>query len=682
MTALKSRSERARRATGRAIVLGAIVSVLLSLLTGEASRRWLFDRWQNAAPRVIGTDRVAVVLIDSLSLDAVGPWPWPRLRLAELTDRIAAQAPKAIGFDMIFAEPDAYSSQVISDLYPDLAARSAVERLPDADEAFASVIGTAPVLLPRLGVPGDGVAPADVMLDSIVEGRPPDGVARYPQLLASIPALDDVALTHAVINGEADSDAIVRRVPLTIFAGTHPIPGLSVELARVALDADKLTWRGSHLELGSRALPADRTGSLPLRFGNVPSQAVHSAAHVLARQVPADAFAGKVVLIGLGGEGTADIVATPLSTRQFGVLVQAQAVDAILSGGWLARPPWLTGLEWLAGAGLVILVVMAASARRRWPFVAGGLALSIALPLASWLAFDSANLLFDPIRPLTIGLGAAAALGVMLFVQTRAERRLLANELVEQRVLSAEQQGELKAARRIQLGMVPGPERLADLDSRVEIGAVLRPARSVGGDFYDAVMVGDNTLLFVIGDVAGKGVPAALYMALSKALAKAMLRRGADHLGEAVTTLNRDLMEEADEEMGVTLLAGALDCVTGRLALVNAGHENPLVLRAGGSIETLKLRGGPPLCVVDFPYADEGAHLDRGETLVLITDGATEASNGENALLGVDGVIEALQLQGEMPATSRATDLAERVRAFEAGTVPSDDLTILTLRRL
>jgi CHASE2 domain-containing sensor protein/serine phosphatase RsbU (regulator of sigma subunit) len=682
MTVSKSRSERARRVTGRAIVLGAIIAVLLSLLTGEASRRWLFDRWQNTAPREIGSDKVAVVLIDSLSLDAVGPWPWPRLRLAQLTDTIAARKPKAIGFDMIFAEPDAYSSQVITDLYPDLSSRSAVAQLPDADEAFASVIATAPVLLPRLGVPGDGVAPGDVMLDSIVEGRLPDGVARYPQLLASIPALDDVALTHAVINGEADADAIVRRVPLTIVAGTHPVPGMSVELARIALGADKLKWRGNRLELGSRTLPADRTGSLPLRFGNVPGRAVHSAAHVLTGQVPANAFAGKVVLIGLGGEGTADLVATPLSTRQFGVLVQAQAVDAILTGGWLARPPWLAGLEWLAGAGLVILVVMSASARRRWPFVATGLALTVALPLASWLAFDRANLLFDPIRPLIIGLGAAAALAVTLFVLTRAERTLLANELVEQRVVSAEQEGELNAARRIQLGMVPGPERLANLDPRVEIGAVLRPARSVGGDFYDAVMVGSDTLLFVIGDVAGKGVPAALYMALSKALAKAMLRRGADHLGEAVTALNCDLMEEADEEMGVTLLAGALDCASGRLALVNAGHENPLVLRAGGSIETLKLRGGPPLCVVDFPYADEGAQLDRGETLVLITDGATEASNGENVLLGVDGVIAALRLQGEMPATSRATDLAERVRAFEAGTVPSDDLTILTLRRL
>jgi serine phosphatase RsbU (regulator of sigma subunit) len=388
-----------------------------------------------------------------------------------------------------------------------------------------------------------------------------------------------------------------------------------------------------------------------------------------------------VVLIGLGAEGTQDIVATPLGTEQYGVLIQAQAVDAILTGGWLARPPWLAALEWLAGAVLVILVVTGRAARRRAPFVIAGGLLALALPLASWLAFDRANLLFDPLRPLLIGLGAATALAVTQYILTRAERARLAAELTEQRVAAAAQDGELNAARRIQMGMVPGAQRLAGLDPRVEIGAVLRPARSVGGDFYDALKVGPDQLLFVIGDVTGKGVPAALYMALSKALAKAVLKRGADRLGDAMAALNRDLMAEADEEMGVTVLAGVLDCATGELALVSAGHENPLVVRSSGEIATLRLRGGPPLCVIDFPYAEEPARLEPGDTLVLITDGATEAANADNALFGAEGVVAALQREGEMPAAERANDLAERVRAFEAGTEPSDDLTILTIRR-
>jgi serine phosphatase RsbU (regulator of sigma subunit) len=433
--------------------------------------------------------------------------------------------------------------------------------------------------------------------------------------------------------------------------------------------------------MGGRLLPVDDQGRLAPRLGRFPERAIHSADDVLTNRVPPQAFAGKVVLIGLGAEGTQDIVATPLGTEQYGVLVQAQAVDAILTGGWLARPPWLAALEWLAGAVLVILVVAGRAARRRRPFVIAGALLALVLPLASWLAFDRANLLFDPLRPLLIGFGAATALAVTQYILTRAERARLAAELTEQRVAAAAQEGELNAARRIQMGMVPGAQRLAGLDPRVEIGAVLRPARSVGGDFYDALKVGPDKLLFVIGDVTGKGVPAALYMALSKALAKSVLRRGADRLGEAVAALNRDLMAEADDEMGVTVLAGVLDCATGDLVLVSAGHENPLVVRSSGAIDTLRLRGGPPLCVIDFPYAEEPARLEPGDTLVLITDGATEAANADNALLGVEGIVEALRREGEMPAAERADDLAERVRAFEAGTEPSDDLTILTIRR-
>src|SRR6478672_6104060 len=112
MTASSSRSDArasdtARQIVGWAVLLGGLIGALLSLAVGEWGRRTLFDEWQRAAPRTIAPDKVAVVLIDSLSLDAVGPWPWPRYYMARLTEEIAKQQPKAIGFDVVFAEPDA-----------------------------------------------------------------------------------------------------------------------------------------------------------------------------------------------------------------------------------------------------------------------------------------------------------------------------------------------------------------------------------------------------------------------------------------------------------------------------------------------------------------------------------------------------------------------------------------------
>ena len=683
-----SRSEaRARRIAGWAVVLGGIVGALLSLVTADWHRRTLFDEWQRLAPRQIASDKVAVVLIDSLSLEAVGPWPWPRYYIARLTEKIAEQRPKAIGFDMVFAEPDALNPQNFAGLYPDeldAATRTKVTALPTMDAILAEVFGRAPVVLARSVSDHDGVDPATLLVDPPIRGTPPPGTLRQKQVLASLPEIDGVALAHGLVNGPPDDDGIVRRVPLTIMAGNQPMPGFAAELARLGLGADDLAWHGRKLAIGDRVLEADDTANLPFRMGHLSGSAVASAAEVLGGKVRPDAFTDKVVLIGLGAEGTADIVATPLQTEVFGVLVQAQAVDAMMSGSWLARPGWVAWSEVAASLVLLILVLAAGGLRAYWQ-LAVALALAVALPIASFFAFDRANLLFDPVRPIMVGVCASFAMWITLFALARAERARLATQLVEQRVSAAEQEGELKAARRIQLGMVPNAASLTALDPRAQIGAVLRPAKSVGGDFYDALMLGPDRLLFVVGDVTGKGVPAALYMALSKALSKSVLSRSVGDdmkadLGEAVAALNRELMAEADDEMGVTMLVGVLDCASGEVAFVNAGHENPLVVRVDGTVETLPLRGGPPFCVVDFPYPEERARLHPGDTLVLITDGATEAQDASQALLGLEGVIAALRGEGEMPATERAEDLADRIRGFEGDTEPSDDLTILVIQ--
>ena len=686
MTGSSSTSDsRARRMAGWAVLLGGLIGALLSLLTADWERRVLFDQWQRLAPREIAGDKVAVVVIDPLSQDKYGSWPWARYWMAKLTSSMAAQQPAVIGFDMVFPRPDPFAPETITKLYPELDA-TAAERfgeLPNLDRNFADALGRAPVVLARLGVSSAGIDPEGLMLDPELEGRPPPLIRRYPQAMASIFELDGVALSRALVNGDPDSDGIVRRVPLTIGVGKRPMPGFAVELARVAAGASQLEWRGTQLRMGKSWLPSDERGDLPFRMGSLPKESVFLASEVLDGQLPPGALRGKAVLVGLTGDGSSDLVTTPLEREVYGVLVQAQAVDAILSRGWLARPGWVIWAEVAASLVLLILVLVAGGLRAYWQ-LAVAFALALSLPVASFVMFDRANLLFDPVRPIMVGVSASVAMWITLYILARAERTRLAAALVEERVVGAEREGELKAARLIQQGMVPSAERLAALDPRAEIGAVLRPAKSVGGDFYDALMLGPDRLLVVVGDVTGKGVPAALYMALSKALSKSVLSRsagdGAGDLGEAVVALNRELMAEDEDQMGVTMLAGVLDCASGELAFVVAGHENPLVVRADGTVESLALLGGPPFCVVDFPYPEEHARLAPGDTLVLISDGATEAQDASEAMLGLEGVIAALRGEGEMPATERAGDLADRIRSFEGDTEPSDDLTIVAIR--
>lgn len=681
MTGSPSPSEpAARRAPVWAtVLLGAAVAVILSLLFGEPPRRALFDQWQRLAPREVSTDRVAVVLIDPLSLEAVGTWPWPRYYMARLTERIAAQGPEAIGFDMIFVEPDPFDPAEYVKLYPEMAdgSKEGLARLQSLDEKFADALGRAPAVLGRLGIAEEETDPDELFFDEIIEGDPPPASLTFDHLLASIPELDFVALGHAALNGPPDNDGIVRRVPIAVRTGSQWMPGLAAQHARIASGSERIVFNGQSARIGKRVIPVDASGRMELRFGVFPRTAPFSAAKVIAGQVPEDAFAGKVVLIGLGAEGTADIVATPLLNEDYGVLVQAQAIDAMLTGGWLARPVWLEVAEWFAAALLVFLVALSGGTGRRSLF---GLAIGIALllPLASWFAFDLRNLLFDPVRPLLIGGFAALSLEGILFVRAARDRARLAEALVEQRVASAAHEGELQAARAIQLGMLPRRERLTALDPRVEIGAMLQPARSVGGDFYDVMRIDEDRLLFLIADVTGKGVPAALYMALSKALAKSVLVREQGGLARGIRTLNRELMRDGDDAMGVSMLCVLIDCSTGDLLFCNAGHENPIRIGRDGSVATLPLEGGPPFCVDDYPYPEEPGRLAPGETLVLITDGITEAQDPQGRLFGVAATEAALEVH-KGSAESLVTGLLEAVRGFESGADPSDDLTILAI---
>ncbi|KQX26077.1 MULTISPECIES: CHASE2 domain-containing protein [unclassified Sphingomonas] len=662
-------------------ILGLAVAALLSALSGEAMRRPLFDLWQRIAPRDLSGTPVHVVLVDSDSIAAVGPWPWPRYHMARLTEEIAARGPRAIGFDMLFPEPDRVRPDIFAALYPELspAAAAEVHALPPMDRLYGQVIGKAPVVLGRAGVAAGGDDPARLVVDAEVKGPPPPALPDLGGAVANIPELEQAALGHGLLNGQPDSDGLVRRVPLLMKLGGRPMPGLSLELARIASGAESVTSAADAVTVGGHRVPVDAEGRMRLRFGNFPAGEISSAADVLRRKFPADAFAGKIVLLGLAAEGTADIVATPLAAEGYGTLVQAQAVDAILRGGWLDRPAWAAPVEWGAGLLLSALVLSVGPARRRrWLLVPAGLAAAIAA--GGWLAFDLASLLFDPLRPLL--LGGATALGVAggMFVEARRERERLRETLLHERIAAAATEGELQAARSIQLGMLPPRGDLASIDPRIDIDALLEPARSIGGDLYDVIRLDADHIAFLVGDVTGKGVPAALFMALSKALAKSVVLRGVPSLADAASVLNAELMRDNSESMNVTMLIGILDLASGGVTLMSAGHEDPLHIRPDGAIAIHKLDGGPPFCILDFPYPDEPMTLAPGETLVLISDGVSEAQDGAGALFGHDRLLAALR--GRTGASDMVEAMRDAVRAFENGTDPTDDLTVMAIRYL
>ena len=658
-----------------------LLAVLATYGAGERMRRGVFDSWQAASPQDLSKTDVRVVMIDDYSIERFGPWPWPRYHLARLTEELTRRGAKVIAFDIMFPERDRLEPETFASLYPELDAAAAAEvrALQPMDLAFGQVIGQSPVVLAHAGVDR---APKEQLplADSPIVGKLPAAVDSWPAELAAIPELDDVSLGTGLINVPPDSDGVTRTVPLLIRAGNKPRPGFAMEIARIALDAERIEATPSHVKVAGRTVPIDRHGRMRLHFGDFPSDDVVSAARLLLKdeELPKELFTGKPVVVGLSAQGTFDVAATPLAAESFGPMVHAQAVDSILRGGWLVRPAWAGPAEWALAAVLAFLALAAAIFGKAYRIL---LAIAfVAVPIASWFAFASAATLLDPARPLLVGGGAVAGVAMGLFALARSERERLRDALVQERIATAETEGELQAARSIQLGMVPPRARLQGLDPRVDLDALLEPARSVGGDYYDAMKIGDDQVGFAIADVTGKGVPAALFMAMSKALTSAALSRMQADPATMADAINLELLKDNTETMGVTLLLGILDLRTGEVRMVCAGHEDPILL-AGGKAERIRLEGGPPLCAANLSYPLETLTLKPGDILVLVTDGVTEAQNQQGTLFGgkrlvADGALKAGN------ATEIVDSIRDHVRNFESGAEATDDLTVMAVRYL
>ncbi|MGA0603783.1 CHASE2 domain-containing protein [Caulobacter sp. KR2-114] len=683
----------ARRRVRLAGLAAALLAVAVVLALGARLSRPLYDLWQNLSPAPAATGKVVVVAIDAESLRAIGGWPWSRFYLARLTEEISRRDASAVGLDLLLPEPDRLDPPRFADLYPELSPASAgeVRKLPSMDAVFARVIGRSPVVLARAGADARSFdaldrPPTPLPPEAQFSGPLPAGVAAYPQAVGALPILDGAALGHGLVNGAPDDDGVVRRVPLVARAAGVPTPGFALELARVAQDVDKvgLETAGGRLtavRLGGRRIPAAADGRLALRFGDWRAIPTVPAADLLRRGLPDDLFKGRIVLVGLTSAGGSDVVHLPRGGETYGVFVQAQAVDAILRGDGLSRPRWAPWGEWTLG---VLLTLGAGLAVARLSPVAVGAAAAggtAAVLAASWAGFQ-AGLLLDPFPVLLPAATTAAATVAALFVEGRALQARLRAALEDQRLQAARTEGELAAAAEIQAGMLVPRADLAALSPAVDLDAVLQPARSVGGDLYDAFLLPDGRLCFMVGDVTGKGLPAALFMALAKSLARSLISRADGDLAAAVGRIDAELSLDNREAMGLTLLVGVLDAGRGRLDLCCAGHENPLVVAADGEVRETPLRGGPPLCVVpDFPYAVETLALGPGETLVLFTDGVTEAQDPEGTLWPREALAAAARAAaGAASAAAMVDALVGAVRTFEAGGEPSDDLTVLALR--
>ncbi|MFO0698960.1 MAG: anti-sigma factor antagonist [Nitrospira sp.] len=256
----------------------------------------------------------------------------------------------------------------------------------------------------------------------------------------------------------------------------------------------------------------------------------------------------------------------------------------------------------------------------------------------------------------------------------------LADSLALVEAAKTRMQEELNVGRDIQLSMLPRVFPAFPDRKEIELYAVLEPALEIGGDLYDFFLVDQHRLCFVIGDVSGNGVPAALFMAMTKIMVKT--RAASDPSPASIVThVNDALSAENDSCMFVTLYLGILNLRDGTLVTTNAGHNPPLLKRGNGAFEWLTAQDGPlvgPMAGIAFK--ESTIQLEPGDELFLYTDGVTEADNRRRELFGKDRLKMVLAQSRALSVVDRLGDVMQAVRAFAGDAPQADDITMLGLR--
>ncbi len=238
---------------------------------------------------------------------------------------------------------------------------------------------------------------------------------------------------------------------------------------------------------------------------------------------------------------------------------------------------------------------------------------------------------------------------------------------------------DLETAAEIQRSFLPGPF-VAGPGRGLDLHATMVPARAVGGDFYDYFPLDGDRVGLVVGDVSGKGVPAALFMAVTRTLLRATASAGPAP-GECLDRVNRQLLRDSPSSLYVSLFYGILDVRAGELLYSLGGHPWPYLVRAGGQVDALEGTGFLVGALDEATYETFRARLAPGDLLFLYTDGVTEARRPGGELLSNEGLEVLLRHGDRSSPEALVRGVVDGVRRFAAEVAPSDDLTALAVRR-
>jgi len=421
--------------------LAAIVTVLglQALFTPQAFRltALVFDAYQLVKPREATDPPVAVIDINEASIGKLGQWPWSRSTVAEIVTRASGFGAAAIGFDIVFSEPDRTApARLVDEMRRQGVAIQVGPDLPDPDALLAQAVADNTVALGiALSNETTATAPDPKAGFSFLGPDPKARLTPYSGALSNLPSLTERATAMGYFSFPPTPDNIIRSFPLVSKSGERLYPALSIETLRIAQQEGSFILRSAgteegsaftDLRVGALDVPLSADGEIWIYYSGLPNMPVISAADFFdpaKADLLAGQIQGRILLVGTSAVGLRDIVATPIDAAIAGVKVHAEIIDQIASGVFLQRPDWMIGAERAAAiaVGLILLTVLATAT----PALAlvTGLLLSGLVAGGSWLAFSKALTLFDPLLPLAaLGSVLLTALPLLLMLTHREKR--------------------------------------------------------------------------------------------------------------------------------------------------------------------------------------------------------------------------------------------------------------------
>ena len=382
-------------------------------------RNTLFDQYQRWQPREYVQAPVRIIDIDDSSLKRMGQWPWPRSRIAEMVHRLGAAETAAIGFDVMFSEPDRTSPQPISDLWQlHGGLRSQVLALPDHDQVLAKQLQHADAVLGFVanqtaaepGSPNTAGKAAFVNL-----GEPQNQwLPQFSHSIGPISVLNNAAKGLGALNFAPDRDGVVRRIALALQIGEATLPTLVSETLRVAQGAPFIAMRSAghlhgltgerdnaglgEIKIGDLVVPTTSHGEMWVHYTRQQSDRTIPAWQLLEGRVPKQALAGHIVLIGSSAPGLMDLRFSPFGLMP-GVEAHAQALEQILNGQFLERPSWAQGAEFSLMLVLGLCIGFVALHARALLAALLCVAMLAMLAGAGWYGYATQGLLLDVALP-------------------------------------------------------------------------------------------------------------------------------------------------------------------------------------------------------------------------------------------------------------------------------------------